>query len=117
VSIADQDPDARSAVLVARADDVRGQGSAEARMTMTVGANGGADTAAVRIVTDLSLTGRAAQMGRGVVEGVARRLVADMAECLETGLGAAGAVPAPAPTSRDSFWERLRRLLRGERHA
>ena len=48
---------------------------------------------------DVDLTGRAAQMGRGIVEDVATRLVGEMAACLEAGL--AGDVPAgdgpPAP--------------------
>ena len=52
---------------------------------------------------DVDLSGRAAQMGRGIVEDVARRLVGDMAACLEAGLAteapAAEASAGPADAS------------------
>jgi hypothetical protein len=60
----------------------------------------------VTAAADVDLTGRAAQMGRGIVEDVATRLVGEMAACLEArlrGEAAAptadgdGASPPPAP--------------------
>jgi hypothetical protein len=38
----------------------------------------------------LALAGRAAKLGRGIVDDVARRLVAEMAACLEQRLGDQG---------------------------
>jgi carbon monoxide dehydrogenase subunit G len=81
VRIADHDDDARRAVLVGQARETRGQGSAQATITMTVGeADAGSS---VEAAADVELTGRAAQMGRGVVEDVAKKMIADMASCLE----------------------------------
>ena len=40
-------------------------------------------------MTDVRLTGRAAQMGRGIVDDVAARMVAEMADCLAARLGPA----------------------------
>jgi len=109
--------------------EVRGQGSARARMSMAVT---GQDAAAhVGSTTTVELSGRAAQMGAGIVEDVAARLVADMAVALEALLAtepaaanrAAGETPpaagatATAPTAPPigglrllvrALWHRLR---------
>ena len=44
----------------------------------------------VDVHTELTLAGRAAKLGRGIVDDVARRLVAEMAACLEQRLGDQG---------------------------
>jgi uncharacterized protein len=83
VRVAERDDAARRAVLAAKAREARGQGTAEAHVTMEVAGGGaGADGSRVRVGTELQITGRVAQMGRGVVEDVARRLVDEMAACL-----------------------------------
>jgi uncharacterized protein len=97
VRIAERDDPARRAVLAGNARETRGGGSANARIAMRVEES----ERGARVVAeaDVDLTGRAAQMGRGIVEDVATRLVREMAACLEAGL--AGDVPAgdgpPAP--------------------
>lgn len=80
VRLEERDETARRAVLFADVREQRGQGTAKAKMTMAVSAAGSGSRVAT--VTDVKLTGRAAQMGRGVVDDVAARLVADMAECI-----------------------------------
>ncbi|MGH2963630.1 MAG: aldehyde dehydrogenase family protein, partial [Solirubrobacterales bacterium] len=75
VRIEERDAAAHRAVLAADVREQRGQGTARATMTMAVAA--AAAGSLVETVTDLKLTGRAAQMGRGVVDDVAARLVAD----------------------------------------
>jgi hypothetical protein len=45
----------------------------------------------IDVLTELALAGRAAKLGRGIVDDVARRLVAEMAACLEQRLGDRGA--------------------------
>lgn len=89
VRLDDQDDAARRAAMVADVRETRGQGSARARMSMTVAAEGAGSR--VGSVTDVQLTGRAAQMGGGIVQDVAERLVADMAVCLERLLESEGA--------------------------
>ncbi|MEA2455239.1 MAG: uncharacterized protein QOI45_1501 [Thermoleophilaceae bacterium] len=81
VRIADQDAGGYRAVLAGEARETRGQGTAAATVTMTVEqADAGSSVATV---ADVDLTGRAAQMGHGVVASVAEQLIADMASCLE----------------------------------
>jgi carbon monoxide dehydrogenase subunit G len=91
--IAEHDQESRRAVLHATARAAGGQGSVDATMTMQVMPNGAGSHVAVR--TELSLTGRAAKLGRGIVDDVARRVVADMAACMEREL--ADAPPAALP--------------------
>lgn len=98
VRVVDHDPAARTATLVADVREVRGQGNASARMTMSV--NDRAPGAHVEANTEVELSGRAAQMGAGIVEDVAGRLVADMATRLEALLstpGTSGGPESPAP--------------------
>jgi uncharacterized protein len=95
VTIAERDAAARRAVMVGAARETRGQGSAKATISMTVAGSGSASK--VEVVADVELTGRAAQMGRGIVEDVAKRMIADMAACLEQRFAAPAASAAEAP--------------------
>lgn len=121
--IAERDQEAHRAVLAGEAREARGQGGAKATMTMSVSAEDDGSSAKVDIHTDMQLSGRAAQMGRGVVDDVARRLVSDMARCLEERFPASETgteAPAPRAAAKPlpagqlliaALWGRLRRLL------
>lgn len=84
--IDERDDAGHRAVLATEVKEKRGQGKARAEMVMTV--EPGPTGSRVTAVTDLDLSGRAAQMGRGVVDDVAARLVSDMADCIAKRLGA-----------------------------
>ena len=95
VRIDERDDAALRAVMAGNAREARGGGSASARIAMRVEP---VAEPASRVVAeaDVVLSGRAAQMGKGIVEDVARRLVGEMAGCLEAGLAA----PAPRRAHR-----------------
>ena len=99
VRVVDHAAAALTATLVADVREVRGQGNAHARMTMSV--TDQAPGAHVQANTAVELSGRAAQMGAGIVEDVAGRLVADMATRLEALLtpSASGRSPEAGPPS------------------
>jgi carbon monoxide dehydrogenase subunit G len=78
-----QDPDAHVAVLRAEGRETRGQGNANATITATLMPEG-ADGTAVSVVTDLTITGRVAQFGRGVLADVSAKLLDQFVENLET---------------------------------
>lgn len=87
------------AVLRAEGRDTRGQGNASATITASLAPEG--DGTRVSVVTDLTITGRAAQFGRGVLADVSSKLMGQFVECLETSLlagdgGASGEGPAGA---------------------
>ncbi|MFG3658640.1 SRPBCC family protein [Streptomyces sp. NPDC047706] len=87
---AERDESAHRMVLVASGRETRGQGTA--RATLTGSLSGRDDGTAVSVRTDLSVTGRPAQFGRGVLAEVGDRLVGQFAACLADRLAA----PAPA---------------------
>jgi uncharacterized protein len=82
VRIEEADESEHQAVLKADGKDARGQGAATATITSTLHDEGDGSTK-VRVETDMQITGRAAQFGRGVQQDVAERLLSQFAECLE----------------------------------
>jgi uncharacterized protein len=81
VSFEETDEESRRAVLKADGKDARGQGTASATITSTLSEESGGTK--VRVETDMHLTGKAAQFGRGVQQEVATKLINQFAECLE----------------------------------
>ena len=99
----ERDDTTLKAVLKAEGRDTRGQGNASATITATLTADG--DGTRVSVVTDLHVTGKVAQFGRGVMADVSSKLLGQFVECLETTVlaapsaGEAAAAPEmPAPT-------------------
>jgi carbon monoxide dehydrogenase subunit G len=78
----ERDDAGHRAVLKAEGRDTRGQGNASATITASLTADG--DGTAVTVVTDLTVTGRVAQFGRGVLADVSAKLVNQFLDCLET---------------------------------
>ena len=111
------DEAAHSTTLVARGKESRGAGTAQATVRAQLEERG-TETHVV-VTTDLAITGRPAQFGRGVMADVGEKLIGQFAACLADELagGAAraaepagepaaaaaaaarGAVPAPPPAS------------------
>jgi uncharacterized protein len=89
----EQDESAHRMVLIASGRETRGQGTARATVTGTLtGQDGGT---AVSVRTDLAVTGRPAQFGRGVMAEVGDRLIGQFARCLAERLGEPERVPGP----------------------
>jgi len=91
--IIDRDDSSHSASIEAEGRETTGPGSARAKATMSVVAEGGGSL--VKIVTDYNVAGRVAQFGRGVMEDVSRRLVGEMAACIKANVEAGEARSAP----------------------
>src|SRR3954467_5011314 len=68
VKIQEADEAARRAVMRAQAKDARGQGTASATITSTMEPAG--EGTKIKVVTDMRVTGPAAQFGRGVMQDV-----------------------------------------------
>src|SRR5688572_19204431 len=77
-----KDADTHVAVLRAEGRETRGQGNANATITATLTADDGGT--AVSVITDLTITGRVAQFGRGVLADVSAKLLDQFVENLET---------------------------------
>jgi hypothetical protein len=59
----------------------------------------------VRVETDMLITGRVAQMGRGIMQDVATRMIGEMARCMESRLSAAAQPTAAPPAAAASAVE------------
>ena len=84
----EKDEAAHRFVVDAKGRDKRGNGTAGAKVTLSMSpaADGGATD--VEVVTDLSITGKPAQFGRGVMQDVSDKLLGQFVECLESRLSA-----------------------------
>jgi carbon monoxide dehydrogenase subunit G len=94
VEIAERDDESHRAVMKARAKEARGQGTADADVTMQLRGENGRTSATV--TTEVELSGKAAQMGQGVLQDVAGRLVETFAKNLATMLEGGEPVAPPA---------------------
>jgi carbon monoxide dehydrogenase subunit G len=83
------------AVLRAEGRDTRGQGNANATITATLTPDG--DGTRVSVVTDLTVTGKVAQFGRGVMADVSAKLLGQFVQCLESTVLAENATATAAP--------------------
>lgn len=90
VTMVEQDDDAKRVVLDAKGMEQRGKGSASATVTSWLEPN--ADATRVKMQADITLTGAAAQLSRGLLPEVSKRLTAEFANCLKRSMAA----PAPA---------------------
>lgn len=87
------DKDARRAVMRARAEEVNGQGNAEASITTEVeDADGG--NSVIRMDTDLQIRGKVAQFGRGAMEKISQRMFEQFAGNIEQAFNGDGAAEA-----------------------
>jgi carbon monoxide dehydrogenase subunit G len=113
---AEKDVAARRAVIEAAGKDARGSGTAKATVTTVLTEETPTSTRVV-VDTDLNITGKPAQFGRGVMVDVGNKLIGQFADCLEAKIAAgelqvsaadgaaaapAGSDPAAAPALSDT---------------
>lgn len=100
-SFTDINAEARRAVIDASGKDARGNGTAAATVTAELTSEGSGTV--VQVSTDLKVTGRPAQLGRGMISDVAGKIIDQFADCLAQTLTAGEAageeVQAAAPTT------------------
>ena len=94
-SFQERDDDAHRAVIRAEGRDTRGQGNASATITATLESEGGGTK--VKVVTDLTVTGKVAQFGRGVMADVSAKLMDQFVQALEADVLSGGPGKAAAP--------------------
>lgn len=98
-SFVEKDESVHKAVIDARGRDARGNGTAAAVVTATLTADA-ADRTTVKVTTDLNVTGKPAQFGRGVMVDVGNKLIGQFADRLADQL--TGPVPEPAEQAAPS---------------
>lgn len=93
----DVDEDTRTASIVVQAREAKGQGTAAAVIENRLEAQNGATR--VIAVTDLKVTGRQAQFGRGIMEDVATTMMGEFAKRLEQEIKRGGEAPGEEPAA------------------
>jgi carbon monoxide dehydrogenase subunit G len=88
-----KDTAARTVVIKASGKDARGNGTASATVTVTLTESAGATTG--KVDTDLSITGKPAQFGRGLIAEVGGKILDSFATSLAAKLAPAAAEEAP----------------------
>ena len=102
-SFLERDAVARRMVVEAKGRDKRGNGTAGATIRATFTPDGDAATD-VEVLTDLQITGKPAQFGRGVIQDVSDKLLGQFVDCLQQRIGTtadASAAAAPAAAQAD----------------
>ncbi|KRE42281.1 SRPBCC family protein [Knoellia sp. Soil729] len=89
----ERDAAARRAVIEAKGKDKRGNGTAGATVTLQLSPEG--DQTKVEVDTDLAITGKPAQFGRGVMQDVSDKLLRQFVDCIESQFAAPEAEPEP----------------------
>ena len=104
-SFVEQDHVAHRVVLKGEGRDTTGKGNASALITAELTSLNASSTN-VKVLTDLSITGKVAQFGRGAMADISDKLLAQFVENLNVLIGEqqaapAAAAPAPAAPSTD----------------
>jgi len=77
----EKDEAARRLVIKGEGRDTRGAGNANADITLQMTAEG--DNTRINVDTDLKITGKVAQFGRGVIVDISQKLLGQFVDCLE----------------------------------
>ena len=85
----ERDATAHKVVVDAQGRDSRGNGTASAKATLTMTAEG--DRTKVNVLTEMQITGKPAQFGRGVMSDVGDKILGQFASCLADEFAAAPA--------------------------
>lgn len=94
---AEKDDAAYLAIIDAKGRDSRGAGNASAMITAQLREEGGAT--AVSISTDLKVSGKVAQFGRGIMADVSKKLLGQFVECLEAKLASGSDSDGPGSST------------------
>lgn len=93
----EKDDAAHRFVVEAKGKDKRGNGTAGATVTLAMA--GAGESTDVQVDTDLAITGKPAQFGRGVMQDVSDKLLGQFVSCLEQRLGEPAPVDDAAATA------------------
>lgn len=92
----EKDESAHRFVVDAKGKDKRGNGTAGAMVTLSMTESGSGGSTDVEVITDLAITGKPAQFGRGVMQDVSDKLLGQFVDCIEQRLSPEPAAEEPA---------------------
>jgi carbon monoxide dehydrogenase subunit G len=98
VTMQERDDAAHRVVLSAKGTEQKGKGAASASVTSWLEPRDDGNSL-VKMQADISLTGAVAQLSRGLLPEVSKKLTQQFADCLEQTLAASQTPPADAPSA------------------
>src|SRR4051794_6233598 len=102
-SFADKDSSSHSMLIEASGKETRGSGTAKATVLASMEADG--DSTKVHLTTDLAVTGKPAQFGRGVMADVSGKLIDQFARCLAEEVSSGSAAGASGGAAEGAVTE------------
>ena len=98
----ERDDAAHRAVIEAKGKDKRGNGTAGATVILQLAPAGGGSHTRVDVTTELAITGKPAQFGRGVMQDVSDKLLQQFVTCIESQFEAMPAEGTPTEATATS---------------
>jgi carbon monoxide dehydrogenase subunit G len=98
VTMGSRDDAAHRVVLAAKGMEQKGKGAANASVTSWL-EPGSEGATLVKMQAEITLTGAVAQMSRGLMPEISKKLTKQFADCLEASMGAAEATSLSAPSA------------------
>jgi carbon monoxide dehydrogenase subunit G len=89
VTVQERDDVAHRIKLTAKGMEAKGKGAANASVTSWLEDGPDADTTTVKMQADITLTGAAAQLSRGLLPEISKKLTQQFADCLQESMAAA----------------------------
>jgi uncharacterized protein len=99
VMVQERDDVAHRVVLAAKGMEQKGKGAANASVTSWLEPGSSADSTTVKMEANITLTGAAAQLSRGLLPEISKKLTQQFADCLQTSMGAAEEAEVAASAS------------------
>jgi uncharacterized protein len=91
VTVEERDDTAHRIKLTAKGMEAKGKGAANASVTSWLEPGSDADSSTVKMQADITLTGAAAQLSRGLLPQISKKLTQQFADCLQESMTAAEA--------------------------
>jgi carbon monoxide dehydrogenase subunit G len=88
VTMQDRDDAAHRVVLAAKGMEQKGKGAANATVTSWLESGSDDSVTTVRMQADITLTGAAAQLSRGLLPEISKKLTRQFADCLQSSMAA-----------------------------
>lgn len=88
VAMDERDDEAHRVVLAAKGMEQKGKGAANATVTSWMEPGASDAETAVKMTADITLTGAAAQLSRGLLPEISKKLTQQFADCLQTNMNA-----------------------------
>ncbi len=102
VEMTERDDAAHRVSLTAKGMEQKGKGAANANVTSWLEPGPTSDETTIKMEAEITLTGAAAQLSRGLLPEISKKLTQQFADCLQTNMAAEAAASGSPPEASDA---------------